>query len=230
MSNISNENSLDRSSSWVKEYESLTDLKDFKDNALALFALGLNFGVEDLRSVGIDSITDGQDDKKIDMVYTNTEDHYAVIAQCFYSEKTDKPEAKSNKASDLNTGLSWLLNRNIEDLPDTIRSASIELRNGINCGEISKIYVWFVHNLPESKNVQAELKTVENTLTTILKSIYNDASITPIVEEIGTNRLQELYSSCNTPILVTDKVSLKTFGGYSLSGEKLDSLFNSYSC
>lgn len=66
MSNISNENSLDRSCSWVKEYESLTDLKDFKDNALALFALGLNFGVEDLRAVGADSITDGQDDKKKD--------------------------------------------------------------------------------------------------------------------------------------------------------------------
>lgn len=87
MSNISNENSLDRSCSWIKEYESLTELKDFKDNALALFALGLNFGVEDLRAVGADSITDGQDDKKIDMVYTNTEDHYAVIAQCFYSKK-----------------------------------------------------------------------------------------------------------------------------------------------
>lgn len=219
MSNISNENSLDRSCSWIKEYESLTELKDFKDNALALFALGLNFGVEDLRAVGADSITDGQDDKKIDMVYTNTEDHYAVIAQCFYSKKTDKPEAKSNKASDLNTGLSWLLTRDEVDLPDTIRSASIELRNGITNGEISKIYVWYVHNLPESKNVQAELKTVEITLTTILKSHYNGTSITPIVEEIGTNRLQELYNSCNTPILVTDKVSLKTFGGYRLSGK-----------
>lgn len=61
-------------SSWITEYNSLSELKeDFKDNALALFALWLRFGIDDLKSVGIDAITDGAQDKKLDMVYINAE-------------------------------------------------------------------------------------------------------------------------------------------------------------
>ncbi|WP_335910079.1 hypothetical protein [Shewanella indica] len=60
-------------SGWKSAYEANTELKEYGDNGLALFALALKFGVEDLQNVAADAITDGFDDKKLDLVYINTE-------------------------------------------------------------------------------------------------------------------------------------------------------------
>ncbi|ELA9430654.1 hypothetical protein QTV33_004419 [Vibrio parahaemolyticus] len=74
-------------SSWKNAYESNSDLTEYGDNGLALFSLALKFGVDDLQNIAADAITDGYDDKKLDLVYINTEDEYAVICQCYYSKK-----------------------------------------------------------------------------------------------------------------------------------------------
>lgn len=145
-------------SSWITEYNSLSELKeDFKDNALALFALWLRFGIDDLKSVGIDAITDGAQDKKLDMVYINAEEHFAVVSQCYFSSK-EATCAKANKASDLNTALVWLLQMDVSDIPKQIESATINLRNEIKEGNINKLYIWYVHNLPESDNIKKRIK------------------------------------------------------------------------
>lgn len=205
--------------SWESEYKSLSNLYEFKDNALALFALGLKFNIEDLYHVGVDSITDGADDKKIDMVYINSEEHYAVIAQCYYSIK-EREKAKSNKASDLNTGILWLLQRNIEDVPSQLKSASLNLRGGLNNGDINHIYVWYVHNLPESPQVEDELKTVYSNFKNIILANYstgkNESEITISVKEIGTNTLQMWYEHSRTPIIVSDDYLFEIPGGYEL--------------
>jgi hypothetical protein len=120
-------------SNWKSAYESLTELFEYNDNALGLFALGLKFGLDDLASIGVDAITDGSHDKKIDMVFINTEEQYAVVGQCYFSSK-DKEGAPSNKASDLNIGLPWLLQRNIDEVPIRIKSAAINLRRAIKEG------------------------------------------------------------------------------------------------
>lgn len=209
-------------STWHAAYESLTELSDYEDNALGLFALGLNFGLDDLASIGADAITDGSDDKKLDMVFINTEERYAVISQCYFC-RSDKPCAPSNKASDLNTGVGWLLQRDINDVPERIKSAAINLRNAIKDGLIDKIYLWYVHNLPESHYVEDELVTVQQTATTILSKEFPDAKITVTHKEVGTNTLQDWYEASETPILIDRDIEFTIKGGYEIEGNGWES-------
>ena len=66
-------------SNWKEAFASRDDLKEYGDNALGLFALALRFGIEDLETAAANSITDGSDDKKCDIVHVNTDEEYAVM-------------------------------------------------------------------------------------------------------------------------------------------------------
>ncbi|HDL00904.1 MAG TPA: hypothetical protein ENH23_01555, partial [candidate division Zixibacteria bacterium] len=206
-------------SNWKEAFKAREDLADYSDNGLALFALALYFGVEDLETIAADAITDGNDDKKCDMVYINTEDEYAVLAQCYISTK-DKPSAPANKASDLNTGVAWLLQRNIDEVPERIHSAAVEIRNAIKSNQIKTLYIWYVHNLPESINVETELVTVQQTAKTALDSDFPDISISIQYVEVGENTLTNWYEETLSPILVNDEFEINTEGGYSIHGDK----------
>lgn len=203
---------------WETAYNALEDLSDYKDNALGLFALGLRFGLDDLASIGVDAVTDGSNDKKLDIVFINPEEEYAVVAQCYYSDK-ERQNAPSNKASDLNTGVAWLLQRAIDDVPARIKSAAINLRQGIKDGCIKNIYLWYVHNLPESHHVENELVTVQQTSISILGTEYPGLKVDVSHKEVGCKTLQEWYEDCKTPILINEPVSLNTIGGYEISGK-----------
>ncbi|PKF62013.1 hypothetical protein CW745_08490 [Psychromonas sp. psych-6C06] len=205
-------------STWKAAYEALTDLSEYSDNALGLFALGLKFGLDDLASIGADAITDGADDKKLDMVFINTEEEYAVIGQCYYSAK-DKIGAPSNKASDLNTGLPWLLQRDINDVPDRIKSAAINLRQAIRNGEIKNIHLWYVHNLPESHHVENELITLQQTAKTILDQDYSGIKLNITHKEVGDSTFQAWYEDCKTPILINEQIELNCLDGYEIASE-----------
>lgn len=87
---------------WLSAYQARSDLTLFGDNAIGLFAIALRFNVEDLLTVAAESITDGSDDKKCDIIYIDRDKQIAVIAQCYLSVKS-RAEAPANKASDLNT-------------------------------------------------------------------------------------------------------------------------------
>lgn len=92
------------------------DLKKYKDNALLLYTLQINFGIEDIDASASDSLTDGGGDKKADLVYINTDKKEAVIGQGYFS-KEYKKEAPANKASDLNTAITWLLALDLKEVP-----------------------------------------------------------------------------------------------------------------
>jgi hypothetical protein len=138
-------------------FEARNDLKKYNDNALLLYTLQLRFGIEDIEEVAINSLVDGNDDKKTDLVYIDDETGEAIIAQGFFAS-VDRSQAPSNKASDLNTAVTWLLTRELNDLPDIIRSAAQELRQKIENNTVKRITLWYSHNLPESQNVKNELK------------------------------------------------------------------------
>ncbi|MFS7192252.1 AIPR family protein [Serratia proteamaculans] len=203
---------------WETAYSALEDLSDYKDNALGLFALGLRFGLDDLSSIGVDAVTDGSDDKKLDIVFINSEEEYAVVGQCYCSGK-EKQNAPSNKASDLNTGVAWLLQRAIDDVPERIKPAAINLRQCIKDGSVKNIYLWYIHNLPESHHVENELVTVQQTATSILKNEYPGLKVNISHKEVGSKTLQEWYEDCRTPILINEDISLNTIGGYEISGK-----------
>lgn len=204
-------------STWKTAYESLEELSEYDDNALGLFALGLKFGLDDLVSIGAEAVTDGSDDKKLDIVFINPEEEYAVVCQCYFTSK-DKQNAPSNKASDLNTGLAWLLQRNIDDVPERIKSAAINLRESIKNGEVKNIHIWYVHNLPESHHVETELVTVQHTAVNILEQEFPESKVEVVHKEVGNNTIQEWYEDCRTPILINESITLSTIGGYEISG------------
>ncbi|MBI4824927.1 MAG: AIPR family protein [Nitrospirae bacterium] len=202
---------------WKTAFESRTDLNQYEDNALGLFALALKFGIDDLDTVAADSITDGSDDKKCDIVFINKDDGIAVVAQCYISTK-ERKEAPANKASDLNTAVSWLLQRPIDELPEKILSAAQELRDGITSGNISSLHIWYIHNLPESKNVENELITVEATANSAIHSCFAGKRVAIQGLEVGRKKLEEWYTETQSPILVNDKFVIEIPQGYEVNG------------
>ncbi len=144
---------------WFTTFKQRIDLLPFGDNALGLFALAMKFGVDDLATVAADALTDGNDDKKCDIIYVDRTEGIAVVVQCYYCQK-NKKEAPRNKASDLNTAITWLLQTPFADLPERLKSPALQLREGISEGEVKELHIWYVHNLPQSDNVARELEAV----------------------------------------------------------------------
>lgn len=202
--------------SFMAAYKACKELKRFNENALLLFALSLRFNIEDIITVGTNSLP-GDDDKKADLIYIDTDLQCAVIAQAFINKSKKRKTAKANKASDLNTAASWLLSRDLSDLPVSLRSHAEELRRVIQDGEIRTIYFWYVHNLPESKNVAQELKTVEHTAHAVLRKVFPQRQGLIIQSmEIGLNTIEGWYISSSVPILISDKLRVPIIGGYSI--------------
>ncbi len=199
--------------SWQSTYHDRDDLAEYGSNGLGLFALSLRFGLDDLESIASDCIVDGSGDKKLDMVYIDLEGEYAVIAQCYYSN-INKKSAKANKASDLNTGLAWLLGRNIDEVPDRIKSAARDLRKGVEDKKIKNIYIWYVHNLPESDSVNDEMVSVQETAESIIQTKFTSNKTKIHNLEIGKNTFDRWYRESLTPILVNKDFEIDINGGY----------------
>jgi len=206
---------LGSSTHWTGAFESREDLAKYGDNALGLFALALRFGSDDLDSIAADSITDGSDDKKCDMIVVNYDEEIAVVAQCYFSAK-ERKAAPANKASDLNTAVAWLLQRPVEELPERLRPSAEELRDAIKDGAISEIQAWYVHNLPESQNVEDELQTVEQTIKSAIETSFGGKRFKASAHEIGRTRLDNWYRDTLSPILVGDSFDIPIEGGFAL--------------
>jgi len=107
---------------YFSNFSSRVDLERYGDNSLLLYStVQLKYGIEDIDEVATTSLVDGGDDKKTDLVYIDIELGEAVIAQGFMSQK-DRGEAPANKACDLNTSVTWLLTRELDEIPERIRS------------------------------------------------------------------------------------------------------------
>jgi hypothetical protein len=207
---------IEKRSFWPA-YINNDDFKNFGNNGLLLFALKLKFNVEDIVSIGIDSITDGPDDKKADLVYLDTELGIAVIAQGYFAIQ-DKTEAPSNKASDLNTAIAWLLNQPLEQVSDRLKTHAEALRRAFKDKEIKNLHIWYVHNLVESDNIKKELDAVEHTALNAINKNYPGYEIEIHSKEVGQNTLEEWYNAISTPILINDNFEIIIEGGYSIDG------------
>jgi hypothetical protein len=200
------------------------DLKQYGNNSLLLFALEMQFEIEDIHTVAADALTDGYDDKKCDLVYVDIDQGSAVIAQAYFSSDPSKKEAPAHKASDLNTAVGWLLSRELSDLPERIKPAATQLRDALQNGQIKTIQFWYVHNLPESQNVKNELETVKGNAYSSLKQLLDSTISLPDVVslEVGKNKLDDWYKALTTPILVVDTFDVEVIGGYIISSPSND--------
>lgn len=196
------------------------DLSKFSPNGLILFAMEMKFGIDDISTVASESLTDGCNDKKADLIHIDTDMQYAIIGQCYVCSKMDKNGAPANKASDLNTAISWLLLSPIDELPKSLQESAADLRRAIKEKSIRDLYLWYVHNLPESENVKRELKTVELAAQSAVNNISKETCAFSIQAlEVGRQTLEEWYRSILTPILVTDDIDIPIIGGYETGNE-----------
>ena len=179
--------------------------KDFSlgADAIGVFAINLKFGLDDFQTIASEAITGGGNDKKCDVLYVDKERQVAVIAQCYVSTKK-RDAAPSNKASDLNTAITWLLSTDMDQLPSGLKGRADELRAAIKQGEVRQLHVWYVHNLPPSKNVKDELLGVEATTKMSLNSIEGGAEVAVFSDEISSDTLDKLYAQAERTVIVTD--------------------------
>lgn len=206
-------------STWESALEGRVELARYDDNKVLLFAVWLHQGIDDIELLANDALTDGPDDKKCDLVYVNTENGKVIIAQGYWSKDNTKPQAPSNKASDLNTAASWLLSSNLREIPGGLRSAAEQLHDALNNDEVRSIEFWYVHNLPESENVRHELEKVERTAESLIKRYYSGSQVDWIsATEVGQSTLETWYRGTQAPILVTEKYRFQIHGGFYSKG------------
>ncbi|MBN1367963.1 MAG: AIPR family protein [Dehalococcoidales bacterium] len=204
--------------SFWNAFISKDDLKPYGADSLLLFALQIRYPIEDISLVASNSLTEGGDDCKADLVYIDSESKRAIIAQTYVCEDMTKQSAPANKASDLNTAISWLLSRPIGEVPERIKSHAQELRKVIIEGNIKQLHFWYVHNLPQSLNVSNELKTVEHSALTAIKANFTGhEDIEVIGLEVGISTLEEWYLFTSTPIVITDEFVLSISEGFEIT-------------
>jgi hypothetical protein len=191
---------------WRNAFNVMKTNYSLTDDAIGVFAINLRFNLDDIQTIVSEAITGGGDDKKCDVLYVDKEREIAVIAQCYISQKP-RTAAPANKASDLNTALTWLLSTDLDNLPDVLKGRADELRSAINAGEIKQFYIWYVHNLPSSNNVQDELRAVEATARTSLARYPSGQDINIFAEEISEEQLDRLYMQAERTVIVTDEIT-----------------------
>jgi hypothetical protein len=197
-------------------FESRDDLKNYGDNALLLFVAQLQLGFDDVDSFAANSLTDGSNDKKCDLVAVAADGQRIILAQGYMTSKA-MAAAPANKASDLNTGASWLLSGPLDSLPETLKGAAQEVREALKGGGIQELQLWYVHNLPESANVGTELKQAAETTDSIIKREYPGLDVDVSYLEIGRSTLEDEYARTQVPILVADKFDFEVPGGFEVT-------------
>ena len=201
---------------YLKDYESYDRLREqYKHNAHMLYALQLRFDIGDINAEASESLTDTSDDKKCDLIYVDSDNGIAVIAQGFYrSSDTFGQAAPANKASDLNTAAAWVLNNTPDNLPETIREQVSTLHDAINDDKIRIIYFWYVHNFDEQNNsqVKEELSNVTLTAKNALAKNFPRAEVQVESIEVGNTRIESWFNSSNNPISLSDDYIVDTIG------------------
>ena len=192
---------------WQNAFSVMKTNYSLTDDGIGVFALNLRFNLDDIQTIVSESVTGGGDDKKCDILYVDKERQIAIVAQCYMSKRA-REAAPANKASDLNTAISWLLASDLDSLTDAFKGRADELRNAIQNGDVKQFYIWYVHNLPGSKNVRDELKTVEKTARAALKAFPTGKEINIFAEEICSEQLHKLYMQAERTVIVTDKFEI----------------------
>lgn len=185
--------------------------KEFPTNAFLLYAMGLRLGTADYEDLYRDNLLDGPDDKKVDFFHIDRDEASAVIAQGFESPKGRSADAPANKASDLNTAISWLLDSDLTSIPrESVRASAQELRDALGSGEVRSVEVYFVHNCQSTKMVADEMDTVQAALRNKLEAWAAMAGtpISALARQLGFNEVVGLYEARHSSIRVTDEIAL----------------------
>lgn len=197
----------------ITAFESRSDLDDYGDDALLLFALQLRWGITDIEGVAAEALTDAANDKKCDLLFVDRDAGRVVMGQGYLSKK-ERRAAPEQKASDLNTAAAWVFSGELDGLPDVLKSAAAEVRDAVAEDVIREVHIWYCHNAPESENVRRELEQAARTADSLIKRYFEDAEIEVSGLEVGLETLEGWYERTEAAIAVTDTVELTVGGGF----------------
>ncbi len=207
--------------SYFNVFKSDTDLVKLlgESNAHMIWALGLYLEEADLPALASQSLTDGSDDKKLDFIYVDRDSKRLIFAQGYFSQN-HKDSAPSNKAADLNTAAAWLLSGDFHQIPQRLRPSIEECRQALAEGDVETIELIYVHNLPESVNVNRELQTAATHLQNALQKEYTAISVQP--RELGTSAIENLFASQESQIKVKEEITCPAKILFTHKGPKWD--------
>ena len=192
-----------------------------------MFALQLTFDIEDIETVAATALTDDSNDKACDLLYVDRNSGNVVLAQGYEAKDVTKLQAPGSKAATLHQAINWLFSKEQpKGVPDTLLSAWRELHDALEDGVIESVELWYVHNLPECKQIAQELHAARDAAHARLAHEYS-ADINVSAIEIGRNVLSHRYESSQTPILVSDDFTVSVPGSFLESGEKWTALCTS---
>ncbi len=215
-----------------KQFSEALDVDDkIKRNTSALwaiFALTLKFPEETPEGLAANSLVDGEEDGKVDLIFLEPESKKEIIIQTTFSAQI-KDNARTNKADDLNTAASWLLSSQINDVPDRIKNKTEELRTHLNNGDIENLEFWYVHNAKDGIDVKKHLANVESTAKQAIQNGFASKQINVAAREIGIDTILKWYLDSSTPILVSDELTTDVKQGYKLSSDKWSAYVTSVS-
>ncbi|MDQ1121931.1 AIPR family protein [Microbacterium trichothecenolyticum] len=206
--------------SWTAAFRQFSQSLELGADGIGLFAIDQRFGVEDVRTAAVESITGGGDDKKLDVIFLDVSRGLLVIAQCFDSPKP-KQAAPANKASDLNSAVAWLLNSSIDSVPEEIRGRVAEVRDALEADMIRDFHLWYVHNAPESKNASVEVLNAERTAAKLLSK---RGGVQVFGAEVGTETLERWYLGSKRAIKATSKFSVRVADAIEISSDRWSSV------
>ncbi len=199
--------------------EARDDLTEFGANRSALFALQIEFQIEDIRTVAADAIVDGPDDKGCDVFYIDDQTGRAVVCQS-YEADLPRDAAKSSKAADLAQTVQWLVATPMESVPERLQTAVRDLRENLNAGLLTAVELWYVHNCGESVNVAQELERAKAALRSAIDAYFPQSGLeTVAAREIGRESMHRLYQSTQVAIEVTEGLSVPLEGCFEEDGE-----------
>ena len=226
----------------VRNFSFLTDFLSYpwdgipQRSAFGVYALCVFANYSDYGEIADIALTEGGDDRCVDFFYYDAEEMRVFIGQNYVAESWNLPAAPSSKADDLLTGLSWLLNRNLDEVPSTIRDKARELQQAIDAKQVRSVYLLFTHNCRESTNVETSLKRVRESAKTLLES----DSIVVEARELGLARIQEHYDALSKRMLVESEVDFECAQYFeeegagwravstTVSGEQISDLWNEH--
>lgn len=194
--------------------------KPWNSAAFGVFVLSLRFPEEDAKTLMAETIVDGSEDGKTDVIYIDSSSGISVIIQAYKSDELEKSNAPANKADDLNTAINWIFNIEENKIPEKIRDSAISLRNSIRNNEIKQIEVWYVNNCLESAQIKARMEAVERNLKVAIENNFSEQfkSINLCAKEIGLNSVRELYTGGEPKIYVNSTIDFDVSDGYYVDG------------
>jgi hypothetical protein len=204
------------------------DLNRYKSAKRSLYALQLSLDIEDIHTVAASALTDGPDDKSCDVVFVDRDSGRIVIIQGYEAGAADKLQAPLGKASTLHQAVNWLLATEDEaHLPERLKSSWKEIGDAISEGAVNSVEIWFVHNLPEAKQIEDELNQVAQAANRHIKQRFPDSQVDVSAIEVGRTELTSRYEGSRTPILVSDTLTIPGATSFEESGDNWSALCTS---